>query len=173
MPRKKNVKERKRVRKFVYEGLGFPISLINVPMVKVRGIWTPDINYALFQKQVLIALAYRLFPLTGNELQFIRKYFELPRQDFALQFGGTHTAVIKWENRKEKIAKIPPSIEICIRLFILEKLDISDQYFRAIVRAFDLPKIAEIQKHKEKEGRSDLLQGIFKQSGRYEVRAAI
>lgn len=166
---RKKMKERKRVAKFVYEGLGFPILLMNVPMIKVFDIWTPDIDYNLFQKQVLIALAHRSFPFTGDELRFIRTYFELTFQRFASQFGVTHAAVMKWENRKEKIAKIQPSTEMCIRLFILEKLGVSNDRFRSIFRTFDLSKIAAIQKTKEKESRSDFLQGIFNQRGQSKV----
>ena len=35
----------KRAKRFLYEGLGFPIELINVRLVKKRGVWTPAINY--------------------------------------------------------------------------------------------------------------------------------
>jgi DNA-binding transcriptional regulator YiaG len=173
MSKGEKVKERKRVAVFVYEGLGFPISLHNVPMVKVRGIWTPDIDYNQFQKQVLIALAHRPFPLTGDELQFIRNYFGLTLQAFALQFGISHVAVMKWERRKEKIAKIQPSTEMCVRLFILEKLNVSNDLFRSIFRSFDLSKIALIQKRKEREGRSDQLQGVFSPRGPSRVRIAV
>ena len=37
--------ETKVQKRFVDTGFGFPIRLINVPMVKVRGVWTPKINY--------------------------------------------------------------------------------------------------------------------------------
>ena len=163
------MKERKTSQKFVYEGLGFPILLLNVPMIKVFDVWTPDIDYNLFQKQVLIALAHRPFPFTGDELRFIRTYFELTFQKFASQFGMTHAAGIKWENRKKRIAKILPSTELCIRLFILEKLDVSNDLFRSIFRTFDLSKIAAIQKSREIENRSDYLQGIFDQRGKSKV----
>ena len=32
-------------KRLIDTGFGFPIRLINVPMVKVRGVWTPKINY--------------------------------------------------------------------------------------------------------------------------------
>lgn len=163
MPRKKAVSEHKVERRYLYKGLGFPIYLISVPMIKIHGIWTPDIDYNVLQKEVLIALATRPFPLTGDQLQFIRKYFEMKLQNFASQFGITHAAIIKWENRRDRIAKILPSTEICIRLFILEKLDVPNKEFRSIFRSFDLSKIAEIQKRREKETRSDFLEGIYKQ----------
>ncbi len=166
------MRDHKIEKRYLYRGLGFPIYLINVPMVKIYGTWTPDIDYNVLQKEVLVALATRPFPLTGDQLQFIRKYFEMKLQDFAAQFGITHAAVIKWENRRDKIARILPTTEICIRLFILEKLDVPNKEFRSIFRSFDLSKIADIQKRREKETRSDLLEGIYKQR-RPEFRAAV
>ena len=35
----------KKVQKrFVYEGFGFPVLFLNVPMIKIRGNWTPDVE---------------------------------------------------------------------------------------------------------------------------------
>ncbi len=91
--------------------------------------------------------------------------FEMKLQNFASQFGVTHAAVIKWENRRDKIAKIQPTTETCIRLFILEKLDIPNNEFRSIFRSFDLSKIAAIQKSREKETKSDFLEAVYKPRG--------
>ncbi len=49
--------EKKRVKKFRYKGLGFSIVLFDVPMVKVRDIWTPAIDYNELQKAVLWSYA--------------------------------------------------------------------------------------------------------------------
>lgn len=165
--------ERKIVDRYLYKGLGFPVFLIDVPMIKIHGTWTPDINYNQFQKGILIALAMRPFPFTGDQLHFIRTYFEMKLQSFAAQFGVTHAAVIKWENQREKIAKIQPTTEACVRLFILEKLKVSNEEFRKVFRSMDLGKIADIQKRREKETKSDRLEGIFKERGRPQIHIAV
>ena len=44
-------------------------------MVKVRGEWTPKINYSELALIVLHALSYKDARLTGNEIKFIRNSF--------------------------------------------------------------------------------------------------
>ena len=136
----------KRVEKFVYGGLGFPIVLRNIVLVKKRDVWTPAIDYNKLQKQVLLALAQKPFSLTGNEIHFIRAYFEMTLENFGKQFGVTHVAVLNWEKTQNKPAKINPTTELCIRLLILEKLKINNQLFRETFREFDMEGIAKEQK---------------------------
>ncbi len=120
----------KLVKRYVYHGLGFPIVLLNVPFVQARGVWAPAIRYQALQKQVLLALSHKPVPLTGNEVYFIRLYFEMTLDQFAVQFGLTHPAVLNWEKAQNKGAKISPTTELCIRLWILEQLKIGDHAFR-------------------------------------------
>lgn len=133
--------EKKRAKKFRYEGLGFPIILLDVPMIKVRDIWTPAIDFNELQKVVLVELCDMSFPLSGNQVHFIRTYFEMTLDAFGKHFGVTHVAVINWEKTKNKLAKINPSLELLIRLFILEKLKINNQIFRDIFREFNIQQI--------------------------------
>ena len=129
---KKNI-----VKKFLYEGFGFPILLLNVPIREIRGVEVPDINYNVLQKIVLEELTRKPAPLTGDEVRFIRQYFELTLVEFAKRFGVTHPAVLKWEKSKNKIAKIIPSTELYIRLFILESLKANNEVFRNTFNVFD------------------------------------
>ncbi|MGC1879308.1 MAG: hypothetical protein WA347_01935 [Rhabdochlamydiaceae bacterium] len=138
--------ETKRVKRFIYKGLGFPVVLINVSLVKKRGIWTPAIDYNKLQKEVLLALTHKPVALTGNETHFIRTYFELTLENFGKHFGVTHAAVLIWEKTGDKPAKINPTTELCIRLFILEKLNMNNQIFREAFREFDIAGIVEAYK---------------------------
>jgi DNA-binding transcriptional regulator YiaG len=114
--------ERKIRKSYVYTGLGFPVILKNVPMIKVWGVWTPDINYNHLRKAVLLTLAYLKSPLTGAQVRFIRKYFTLTLVDFAKMFDVTHSAVIKWEKQEAESAKISSTTEKAIRFFVLDSL---------------------------------------------------
>lgn len=114
---------------FMWEGLGFPIRLINVPMKKVFGEWILDINLDDFQKAVLYMLAYKVTPLTGAELRFVIDYLKMSTREFAHLFGVTHAAVLKWENEK---SKMNPSTEVCLRLYILNYLKVADKEFRKL-----------------------------------------
>jgi transcriptional regulator with XRE-family HTH domain len=106
-------------------------------MGKIRGAWTPLIDYNKLQKEVLLILSHRPLPLTGNEVHFIRTYFEWSLENFGKQFGISDAMVLNWEKTKNRPAKISPTTELYIRLFILEKLGINNQIFRDTFREFN------------------------------------
>jgi hypothetical protein len=133
----------KKVKKYIYEGLGFPVALLNVVLVKKRGIWTPAIDYNKLQKEVLLALTHKPIALTGSEIYFIRTYFEKTLENFGRHFGVTHAAVVAWEKTESKPAKINPTTELYIRLFILEQLKMNNQIFREAFREFDIEGISK------------------------------
>jgi len=114
---------------FIWEGLGFPIRLVKVPMKKVFGEWVLDINLEHFQRAVLYTLAKKPTPLNGNELRFIIDYLRMSTREFAEVFGVTHAAVSKWENEK---SKMNPSTEVCLRLYIFNYLKVADKEFRKL-----------------------------------------
>ncbi len=95
------MKEKKK-ETFIWEGLGFPIRLINAPMRKVFGEWILDINLENFQKIVLLTLARKSNSLSGAELRFIIDYLKMSTREFAQLFCVTHAAVIKWEKKNQK-----------------------------------------------------------------------
>src|SRR3989344_6858416 len=107
--------KKKLKQHFLYEGLGFPIHLLNVPMIKTRGEWTPDVNYDHLQKAILNALAEKPISLTGGEIHFIRKYFRKTLEAFGQEFGVSHVAVMDWEKQENKPVKMNPATEKCIR----------------------------------------------------------
>lgn len=117
------MKIKKVCKSFVDHGLGFPIQLFNVPMVKVRGTWTPKIDYNRLSKAVLEALSSKPGRLTGNEIRFIRLHFEMTLQEFAKRFTVSHAAVIKWEKMKDKPTMMHWSTEKDMRLYVLSKLN--------------------------------------------------
>lgn len=114
---------------FIWEGLGFPIRLVNVPMKKVFGEWAIDINFNILQTAVLRMLTNKAAPLSGGEIRFIIDYLEMSTRDFAKLFGVTHTAVLKWEKEE---TKMNPSTEVCLRLYILNYLKVTDKEFRKL-----------------------------------------
>ena len=86
---------------YMFEGLGFPVHLTNVPMVEMRGEFILDIDFNKLQKAVLLHLCHKKTPLTGNEIKFIREYFSFTTIVFGYLFGYSHNAVLKWENQGE------------------------------------------------------------------------
>lgn len=116
------MRESKIQYEFIDTGFGFPVHLYNVPMIKVRGIWTPKINYLKLSEFVLKSLVLKKSRLTGNEIRFIRTKFEMTLEKFAKRFDVSHPAVIKWENKKDRPTNMDWSTEKDIRLFVYSKL---------------------------------------------------
>ena len=114
--------ETKVQKEFIDNGFGFPIRLVNVPMAKVRGAWTPRLNYNELAQGVLRALAHKESRLTGNEIRFIRTHFEMTLQEFAKRFCVTHVGVMKWEKTKNQPTVMNWTTEKDMRLFVLTRL---------------------------------------------------
>jgi transcriptional regulator with XRE-family HTH domain len=146
--------ERKILKEFMYEGFGFPVLLINVPMIKSRNEWTPDVDYISLQNALIVALAKKPAYLTGNEIKFIRKFFKKTLEAFGTEFGVSHVAVIEWESEKDTRAKINPSTEKCIRLFILDSLIEADKKFREGYHEVEIKKFTQENKHSSKTSKA-------------------
>lgn len=127
-------------KEIVYTGLGFPVVLRNVPMIELRGVWTPDINLNHLQKVVLLALAHHPTDLTGNQIHFIRTWLGLTQSEFGKLFGITHPAVVKWEKTENKASKMTLTTQRDLRLWLLDQLLIQDADFR---KAFKIVHMTE------------------------------
>lgn len=113
--KKKPQERRKEIMDF---GFGFPVKLQNVPMVKRRGEWVPDINYRDIARKLLRALCVKPARWTGNEVRFVRLQLEMTLSEFAEQFYVTHPAVVNWEKQGDKPTKMNWATEKDIRLFL-------------------------------------------------------
>jgi len=133
--------KRKKIKKFTYEGLGFPVILKNVPVIKMQGEEVLDINFNALQKTVLLILCRKDSPLTGNEVKFIRKYFEMTPTEFGMKFGCSHAAVLKWEKYENHFAKIEPTTDICIRLFIFSHISKRSGAFKELYDELDIERL--------------------------------
>ena len=135
----------KKKSTFVFEGLGFPVKLIQVPMKKVLGEWCIDINMNKLMLVILEALVHKPIPLTGDELRFIRSYLDMTTTEFGKLFGVSHVAVLKWEKKKNRVS---PSLDFCIRLHVLDHLKAKDKEFRALYKELCLDRLSRVQKGK-------------------------
>ncbi len=138
------MKNRKK-KTFIFDGLGFPIKLINVPMKKEFGDWYIDINMNKLMLVVLEALAHKSIPLTKDELSFIRSYLQMTTTEFGKTFGVSHVAVLKWESGENKIS---PSLEVYIRLYILDHIQVKDAEFRSFYKEINLENLSKNKKEK-------------------------
>jgi DNA-binding transcriptional regulator YiaG len=125
---------------FIYEDLGFPILLINVPMRKAFGEWLLDINFNQLEITALFMLVKKSSPLTGREIRFIRHYFNMSTHKFAEMLGVSHVAVLNWESETKKMNS---GTEIYLRLHVLDHLKVTDKEFRQIYLNFDPKTISK------------------------------
>ena len=130
---------------FIYDGLGFPIKMINVPTKNIFGEIVLDINLGKFQRDILHILIYKNQPLTALEIRFIRKYFEMTTTAFGGVFGVSHAAVLKWESGQ---SRLPSTTELCLRLFALDKLKGSNEEFGQLYHKIAIQNLAEQRKKK-------------------------
>jgi hypothetical protein len=129
--------------RFLYDGFGFPVILVNVPMIKVRDVWTPDIDYNVLAKRILEEMATHPSRLNGNEVRFVRHYFRMTLNEFAKRFGVTHPAVLKWEKAGIKPANMMWSTEKDLRLFVLDSLGTQPKEFNELYRKLVQPLPAQ------------------------------
>ncbi len=137
----KNVKK----KTIVFEGLGFPIKLINAPMRKEFGEWYIDIDMNKLMLVVLEALVHKPTALTGDEIGFIRSYLKMTAVEFGKAFGVSHVAVLKWESNENQVS---PSLDFYIRLYILDHLHAKDKEFRFLYQQISLEQISKREKGK-------------------------
>lgn len=124
--------ERKIFKTFNDQGFGFRVQIINAPMVKVRGDWVLDLDQNKLQKSLLQALALKPVRLIGNEIRFIRHYFEMNTTVFGQRFNVSHAAVLKWEKYGNRSTEMNWSTEKDIRLFIISKITQRPEKFLSI-----------------------------------------
>ncbi len=121
--------ETKIVARYIDRGFGFPVVLEQVPLVHVRGKWTPNINYLNLALAVLQQLAALPGRLTGHQVRFIRQHFALSVPEFARRFGVPQLTVLDWEKRGEKSTGMLWSTEKDLRLFVNRQLSGQPQEF--------------------------------------------
>jgi DNA-binding transcriptional regulator YiaG len=129
--------ERKK-ETFTYQGLGFPVELIDTPMKKVFGEWVIDIDMNALQSFVFRGLIHKPYPLTGREMRFMRKFLEMTTTELGENLGVSHATVVKWEKDQAKIAPIQ---ETYIRMFFLESS--MDSELLNLYREINPKKLAE------------------------------
>ena len=112
---------RKIKERVIYEGFGFPVVLVNVPMIKVRGSWTPEVDYNKLSRRLLEALAVKPARLTGSEVRFIRHMLSMTLEQFGKRFGVTHPAVMKWERAGNNPTAMTWAVEKDVRLEVLQR----------------------------------------------------
>ncbi len=112
----------------IYEELGFPIVLVDPPVVTVRGHEVPDVNLRALQEAVYGMLVVKPARLTGAEVRFIRKYLRLTQANLAEVLNrANHTVVSQWESRGDRPSGMDYNTEVLLRIWMATQCGRADQ----------------------------------------------
>ncbi|MBS1972680.1 MAG: hypothetical protein JSU04_20395 [Bdellovibrionales bacterium] len=112
----------KVIKNFRWNGFGFPVIFSEIPAVKLNGKLVPNVNWKMVRTFVLAAIcAQQETALTGDQIQFIRKHFEMTIREFAKWIGVSHSIIVEWEKKGAKPAKIESHTEFVLRLYAIKR----------------------------------------------------
>lgn len=132
--------KKKLVKRFTYEGFGFPVHLSGrVPVVCVMGVEVLGIQQGTLKELVALELARAPWRLTGYQLHFLRSFFRMTLQEFGARFGEvTHVAVIGWQKKGSETTGMGWAIEKDLRLAVIER--ICSEQMQAVYAELATPK---------------------------------
>ncbi len=108
--------------------LGFPIVLVDPPMVTVRGQAIADVNLRELADTVFGRLIAKPTRLTGDEVKFIRKHLRLRQVDLARLLNmANHSVVSQWESHGDDAAGMDYNTEVVLRIWMAGKVGQSDR----------------------------------------------
>lgn len=99
----------------IFNGLGFPLVLVNAPTKVVFGETVPDIDFDRLERIVFLDLIFKRSRISGAELRFIRHRMGLSQADFAKELNVDRTAVSKWESKDLTSTGMEPNTEAYLR----------------------------------------------------------
>ncbi len=112
----------------VYKELGFPILLVDPPMVEVRGEQVPEVNLKALQEFAFRLLVVKPARLTGAEVRFVRKYLRLRQADLARVLNmANHSVVSQWDSREDEFTGMEYNTEVLLRVWMAAKAGLGDQ----------------------------------------------
>jgi DNA-binding transcriptional regulator YiaG len=106
-----------------FNGFGFPVILLNVPVKVEYGDEIPDINFKRMQEQLFHVLLLKPSRLSGAEVKFLRHHLELTQDQFAKILKVERSLISKWERKDLKVTGMSSHIEIFLRLKLAKLKD--------------------------------------------------
>lgn len=125
-------------KNYVFNGLGFPVVLVDAPFRKTSYGPVLDVNSKRLQELVFEALIRKSARLSGAEVRFVRHYMELTQNTFADLLGVARSAVAKWESKDLGLTEMAPATETLLRIqmarHIRQSLDKAFAFIEPAVR---------------------------------------
>ena len=109
------------MNKFIENGFGFPVEILNPTFKTVFGKKVLDVNYKTLSELVLNQLVTKQGRLTGHELKYIVDKMEQTTREFAKPLGTSHAVVLKWQKKGDDLTNMQWTTEKDIRLSVFER----------------------------------------------------
>jgi DNA-binding transcriptional regulator YiaG len=104
-------------QEIIYEGLGFPIIIVNPQFIEFEGEKVLDVDHEELQSYVFRALIDKPARLTGAEVKFMRLYMEFTQEALAQKLILSNTSTIsKWESKEAEFTGMDRQTEILLRM---------------------------------------------------------
>ena len=109
--------------RYIYQGLGFPIELHQVEMIRVGRSWAPKIDVRKIARDVLMQIPTQQTRLTGSQVRFLREYYRMSLREFAKKVvHQSHMAVSKWEKFGGEPTNMDAATEVVLRLYVFHEV---------------------------------------------------
>ena len=115
--------------RMVWDGLGFPVSLVGFSLVDVDHELVPDVNMKEIQEQAFLKLITWAGRLTGQHVRFARHYLHETQFEFAKNINVKNaSSVSQWEAKGNSLTEMDVNTELILRMHLLHS--ISSNNFR-------------------------------------------
>lgn len=125
---------RKIQPEYVHDEYGFPIRIVNAPMMRVRDVWVHAINQRELQKIVAEALPWIPSRFTGHMVHFCRHALGMTLTELGERLGVSHSGVIKWEKARGAVTTMSWALEKDLRIEMLMHFGASPEQIVSLYR---------------------------------------
>jgi hypothetical protein len=89
---------------YVTEIFGFPVKILNCPMVEFEGQWLPKIDHERMGNLLFIELLKSKHRLTGHQVRFMREHLRLKQTDMKALCGWDQSNMSRTEANEDRAA---------------------------------------------------------------------
>jgi DNA-binding transcriptional regulator YiaG len=132
----------------LYNGLGFPVLLMNPRYIKTKVGWALDVNSKKLMEIAFAALIRKPGRLSGAEIKFIRHRMELTQNTFAELLQVDRSLISKWEGKDLKSTEMQGAVEGYLRIqmvkFLRKEIDKEFSFIESAIRKSEVGKPMEL-----------------------------
>lgn len=124
--------------KLMWDGFGFPMVIIGPKWrTNAQGYTILDIDIQMLSEAVRDALLLQPYPLTGKQVTFLRKHFEMTLEEFGKLVEKSHAGVKYWEGKNNSPAGMDVNAELLLRLRLAKK--VHNTLFQRVLEEIVIP----------------------------------